>query len=330
MSPFDIAVGVLPGAIIGAAVTGLIAERRRRAAARAVQGLTAALAKERARRIAAEATLRQSQSAATTTMREAPIASWEWDIASGAVTWSPAMYSLFGLDPDSAPPSRARLMAMIHAQDRGRAAAWLATLARAGTPGPIELRALRADGASRLLRCECLGIGDDTGKVRKLLITVRDVTDLTLRAFGVGPANDERVALAALIGAAVCLVEVEAETAGVALVASVAPGIGIYAGSDRALTEIIVRLLGNAVARSCRDGRVTLHAARTAGGEIEIEIADSGPALAEDEIGDRSILGQAKSLAEGEGGTLRVAGLPGVGLTVTVILPTARAVQKVA
>ncbi|MGH6969477.1 MAG: sensor histidine kinase, partial [Stellaceae bacterium] len=220
------------------------------------------------------------------------------------------------------------LMAMTHAQDRGRAAAWLATLARAETPAPIELRALRADGATRLLRCECLGIGH--GRTRKLLITVCDVIDFASSAFAVEPPRDERVALAALISAAVCLIEPEAEVAGVALVAAVAPGIGTYVGSDRALTEIVVRLLGNAVARSRRDGRVTLCAARTPGGEIELEIADAGAALAEEEIGERSILGQARALVEGEGGTLRVTGLPGVGLVVAIRLPAANVAQKVA
>jgi len=318
---------VLPSVFAGGVLAWLIAEHGRRRTLRDLQATAAALADERARRIAAEATLRQNESLAAAVT---PVASWEWDIASGAVTWSATMYSLFGLDADSAPPSRARLMAMIHAQDRGRAAAWLATLARAETPAPIELRALRADGATRLLRCECLSVGDGSGRARKLVITVRDMTDVAPPAFTVEPPRNEPVALAALIGAAVCLVETEAEAAGVALVTAVAPDIGIYGGSDRALTEIIVRLLGNAVARSPRSGRVTLHATRTSGSEIEIEIADAGAALAESEIGERSILGQAKSLAEGEGGTLRVVGLPGVGLNVTVRLPDARAAQKVA
>ena len=318
---------VLPSAFAGGALGCLIVERGRRRTLRDLQATAAALADERARRIAAEATLRQNESLAAAA---APVASWEWDIASGAVTWSPAMYSLFGLDAGGAPPSRARLMAMIHAQDRGRAAAWLAMLARAEAPAPIELRALRADGATRLLHCECLSIGDGSGRTRKLVITVRDMTDLAPPAFAVEPRRSEPVALAALIGAAVCLVETEADAAGTALVTAVAPDIGIYAGSDRALTEIIVRLLGNAVARSQRGGRVTLRAARTSGGEIEIEIADTGAALAQDEIGERSILGQAKTLAEGERGTLCVAGLPGVGLIVTIRLPVTNAAQKVA
>jgi len=330
MSPFDrIALAVLAGVLVGALAVWLIAERRCRAVARASQALAEILADERARRIAAEATLRQHESAHAERTREAPVASWEWDIASGEVTWSPAMYSLFGLDTDSAPPSRARFMAMVHAQDRGRAAAWLANLARAETSTPAELRALRADGAIRLLRCDCLSIHDDRGQARRLLITVRDVTDLAPRPFAAEPGH-ERVVLAALIGAAVCLVESEAESAGVALVVSVEPGIGTYAGSDRALTEIIVRLLGNAIARSRRDGRVTLRAARAASGEFELEVADTGSALAEDEIGERSILGQVKTLAEGEGGALCVAGMPGVGLAVTVRLPTTNLAQKVA
>lgn len=47
-------------------------------------------------------------------------------------------------------------MAMIHAQDRGRAAAWLATLARAEAPPPIEVRALRADGEGGTLHVASL------------------------------------------------------------------------------------------------------------------------------------------------------------------------------
>ncbi len=313
------------GALVGASAAWLAVSYHRRAALTAA---AAAFADERARRIAAEAGLRQYQAAAAEG-RDTPVASWEWDIANGDVTWSPAMYSLFGLDPESAPPSRARLMAMIHAQDRGRAAAWLATLARAETPAPIELRALRADGATRRLCCECLGIADDTGRTLKLLITVRDITDAVSSAFTIAAARDEQVVLAALIGAAACLVEPEAEAAGVVLATSVEPGIGTYTGSDRALTEMVVRLLGNAVARSASGGRVTLRAAR-AGDDFGIEIADTGPALGEDEIGERSILGQAKALAEDEGGTLQVTGVPNRGLVVIVRLPAMKISQKVA
>lgn len=327
MNGFVLAAVVLASALVGGALAWLLAARGWRHALRELQVVAAVLADERARRIAAEAALLQNES---TAMTAAPVASWEWDIASGEVSWSPAMYSLFGLDVGSAPPSRARLMAMIHAQDRGRAAAWLATLARAEAPPPIEVRALRADGAVRLLRCECLGIGDDTGRARRLLITVRDITDRGPLAFGNARPRDAQVALAALIGAAICLIEPEANAAGVTFVAAVPPDIGVYAGSDRALTEIIVRLLGNAVARSQRGGRVTLRAARLAAGAIELEIADMGAGLTADEIGARSVLGQAKALADGEGGTLHVAGLPGAGLAVTVRLPATGAAQKVA
>ncbi|MDE1903671.1 MAG: PAS domain-containing protein [Alphaproteobacteria bacterium] len=327
MNGFVLAAVTLASALAGGALAWPIARLGRRQMVRELQMSAAALADERARRIAAEAALRQNESMA---MTATPVASWEWDIGSGEVTWSPAMYSLFGLDAVGAPPSRARLMAMIHAQDRGHAAAWLATLARAEAPPPIEVRALRADGAVRLLRCECLGIGDDTGRARRLLITVRDVTDHAPVAFGNARPRDAQVALAALIGAAVCLVEPEAEAAGVTFVPAVPPDIGVYAGSDRALTEIVVRLLGNAVARSQRGGRVTLRAARLAAGVIELEIADMGAGLTADEIGERSVLGQAKTLAEGEGGTLYVTSLPGAGLAVTVRLPATGAAQKVA
>jgi len=327
MNGFVLAAVVLASALAGGALAWPIARLGRRQMVRELQTSAAILADERARRIAAEAALCQSESAA---MTATPVTSWEWDIASGEVTWSPAMYSLFGLDAGGAPPSRARLMAMIHAQDRGRAAAWLATLARAEAPPPIELRALRADGAVRLLRCECLGIGDDTGRARRLLITVHDVTNRAPVAFGNAQPRDAQVALAALIGAAVCLVEPEADAAGVTFVGAVPPDIGVYAGSDRALIEIIVRLLGNAVARSQRGGRVTLRAVRLLAGVIELEIADMGAGLTADEIGARSVLGQAKALAEGEGGTLHVTSLPGAGLAVTVRLPAAGAAQKVA
>lgn len=247
MNGFVLAAVALASALAGGALAWPIARLGRRQMVRELQTVAAVLADERARRIAAEATLLQNESAS---MAATPVASWEWDIASGDVSWSPAMYSLFGLDVGSAPPSRARLMAMIHAQDRGRAAAWLATLAHAEAPPPIDVRALRADGAVRLLRCECLGIGDDTGRARRLLITVRDVTNREPVAFGNARPRDTQVALAALIGAAVCLVEPEAEAAGVTFIAAVPPDIGVYAGSDRALTELIVRLLGNAAAAS--------------------------------------------------------------------------------
>jgi hypothetical protein len=221
------------------------------------------------------------------------MASWEWDIATGSIVWSDAMYRLFLLAPEAMPPSRARLISLIHSRDRAAAAAWLATLARDEAHRPIEFHIMRADGETRSVRCDAKAVRDENGVLIKILGTMQDITELKrleaqlAESRGDEPvAEEEAVDVAGLVGAATYLAEPQAAQAGVILAAQVAPDAGAVKCSERDLKEILLRLLTRAIASSSQGAEISLHAGLDPEGGLVIEVSDCGAALAQSEIGE--------------------------------------------
>ena len=48
----------------------------------------------------------------------AKFGAWEWDLQDGDQYWSPGMYRLLAIDPTQ-PPSRQRMLDIVHQEDRG-------------------------------------------------------------------------------------------------------------------------------------------------------------------------------------------------------------------
>ncbi len=83
----------------------------------------------------------------------AQIGDWEWDIATGEILWSDAVYSIYGLDPHSFQPRADNVFQYIHADDRPRMQAFAAALVETGKPCEAEFRMVRPDGAVRVISC---------------------------------------------------------------------------------------------------------------------------------------------------------------------------------
>ncbi len=293
-------------------------------------------AQERARRSAAEGAQKQSQSILADVQRVASIASWEWDIATGGIVWSQDMYRLFRLTPESGVASRARLISLIHSHDRARAAAWLASLARDDIHQPIEFQVLRADGESRAVRCESRQVHDESGNLLKIVGTMRDITEMKrletrlAEQAGQPAAPEETVEVAALVGSAVYLAEKLAAQAGVSLDAAVSSGSGEIKCSERALKEILLRLINHAVARSHQGGQVTIRAELVPESGLTVEIGNSGPPPGPDETGQDGAFAMVRVLIEAQGGSFQLKPSPENGLTVSLHLPAERVLSRVA
>lgn len=61
---------------------------------------------------------RQAQQRLQLTSPAASAGVWEWDLRGGAVYWSEEHYSLWGIDPDSPPPTFATWAALVHPEER--------------------------------------------------------------------------------------------------------------------------------------------------------------------------------------------------------------------
>jgi len=110
--------------------------------------------------------------------RVAHVGSFEVDLRTGDVTWTPAMYEIFGCDPDAPPPAGDKAPKLFHPEDRARYRAVMAAAAQGEVLPPAEFRALRPDGSIRWVYHESEVMRDDTGQPWLRVGTFRDVTEI--------------------------------------------------------------------------------------------------------------------------------------------------------
>lgn len=178
-----------------------------------------------------------------------------------------------------------------------------------------------------------------------LLALINDVLDFSkLDAYGLD-IQEEPVDLAELLAEAVHLMRGQSERSQVALRLEAADGLPMLYADPRRLRQIVLNLMSNALKFTPKDGEVVVAATWTPTG-YEIAVRDTGigiePADIESALEpfrqvDNSLsrpfegtglgLPLAKRLAERHEGTLSLESAPGVGTTVTVWLPAARAIR---
>jgi diguanylate cyclase (GGDEF)-like protein/PAS domain S-box-containing protein len=155
----------------------------------------AAFTRDISMRIAAEERLRRSGAQLAEAQRLATLGSWEWDIVSGDVTWSPELFRILGRDPDQSAASYEGFFDAIHPSDRQRARAAIRETLASGAPLDYECRAVRPDGAERVIHARGRAIADDAGKLVRVLGTVQDITGLAHARQRLEQANRQNEAL---------------------------------------------------------------------------------------------------------------------------------------
>jgi PAS domain S-box-containing protein len=102
---------------------------------------------------------------------------WDWNVLTGELSWSPEIYSMFGIDAEAQAPSLAAWEASLHPEDREFAVEKVRQSLRDGTLFDIEYRVVHPDGKVRWLG----GIGrafyDDTGQAIRMTGINMDVTE---------------------------------------------------------------------------------------------------------------------------------------------------------
>jgi signal transduction histidine kinase len=185
----------------------------------------------------------------------------------------------------------------------------------------------RADGP---LRSDYAGYGNDIAAAARHLLSV-------LTSMSEEPASSQHsIDLAALAAEAVVMLESSAEEQGVAIQSN-GSGSLIASGEERAVIQILVNLIGNAIRHSPKGGMVRL-SFRDAGGRAFVSVNDEGPGVASADQqriferferaqsrGDGTGLGLAISrrLARSMGGDVTLDSAPGEGARFTLTLPAA-------
>ncbi len=186
----------------------------------------------------------------------------------------------------------------------------------------------RSDGP---LRSDYANYASDIAAAGRHLLSV-------IRSMGEGRSSPaEPVDLAALAVEAVALVQPLAASREIHLALEAPDGPLLAHGEARAIVQILVNILGNAVRHSPDEGRVAV-GFETIPGEYRVIVADSGPGIAPDDqqriferyeqAGDAvegSGLGLAISrrLARSMSGDIELESSPGEGARFTLVLPAA-------
>lgn len=109
--------------------------------------------------------------------------SWQWDIGTGAITWSQQQFALFGLDAAQGEPDYAGLARLYARESMDRLNQAVRIALKDGTPYALELTTVLPDGAQRNCLVRGFAVKDAFGKVVRLHGLSQDITDLKAQAY---------------------------------------------------------------------------------------------------------------------------------------------------
>lgn len=158
----------------------------------------------------ARAALERERARFDLAMRSANDGVWEWDVRSGAMSYSARNAELLGFDPADIRPDFAWWREKVHPDDVGACEAAIAAHLKAGEPYDVTYRIRAADGSWRWWRSRGLVARDETGAPSRMAGSNSDVTALVeaLRA-----AEEERLLFSmAVSGSRSAVVDIDAMT----------------------------------------------------------------------------------------------------------------------
>lgn len=102
---------------------------------------------------------------------------WEWDVASGDLEWSDAIFAQHGLEPAGPPPTFDTYLDMIHPDDRGPFQDGLRAALDDDIPLSLEFRVVWPDGTIHWTHGSGRAFRDATGRPVRMVGTGQDITD---------------------------------------------------------------------------------------------------------------------------------------------------------
>ena len=128
-------------------------------------------------RVAAARAAEEGESRLRRSLAAAGAGTWEWDLESGANTWSEELWRLYDLDPTVHTASYEAWLESVHHDDRERAAASVVAASGSGGEIDLEYRVNTRDGSVRWLFSRGSPERNDQGEVVRYLGVVVDVTE---------------------------------------------------------------------------------------------------------------------------------------------------------
>lgn len=121
-----------------------------------------------------EAELRRNEERLKLALEAATAGTWDWDLPSGDMAWSPESHRLFG-DTNDRPPTFDSFLGRVHAADRDRVARTMTEAMDRGTSYETEFRAVGYDNVERWIMGK--GKAMRNGKPLRMLGVFVDLTE---------------------------------------------------------------------------------------------------------------------------------------------------------
>ena len=102
---------------------------------------------------------------------------WQWDVATGNITWSDEVCRIFGHQPGQYEPTLERLLSTLHPGDVERIRASLKDVYLKGERHSVDNRIVWPDGSVRWVHTEAVAKIDDEGRPISFSGTVQDITE---------------------------------------------------------------------------------------------------------------------------------------------------------
>ena len=186
-------------------------------------------------------------------------------------------------------------------------------------------------------------VGDIMAAGQHLLKLINDILDISKIEAGKWELKDEAIAVGPMLDEAVRLFRGREETARIALSVEAAADLPMLRADERAVKQIVINALSNAVKFTPEGGRIRVRARLAGDGRLHIAVADTGIGIDRKDLarvtrpfeqventwtrrrqGTGLGLSIAKALVERHGGQLRIRSRPGAGTVISLVLPAER------
>ncbi|HEY2384218.1 MAG TPA: ATP-binding protein [Terriglobia bacterium] len=122
--------------------------------------------------------LARSEALLAQAQRMAHIGSFEWDMASNAVTWSDELHRIYGVPPGQFAGTYEAFLERVHPDDLEHTKGVIFDALRNGTPFVYEHRIVRGDGSTRVLQTRGDIVRDKDGRAVRMAGCCLDITEL--------------------------------------------------------------------------------------------------------------------------------------------------------
>jgi PAS domain S-box-containing protein len=139
-------------------------------------------------RRAADTALRESEERLRLALDVAQMGTWEWNFATGDVTWSAQLERLWGYEPGTMPRTSAALIDAVHADDRERVRQEIVNAVHGAGQYHAKFRVVWQDGSEHWIVSDGQVVHDVAQQPQRMIGVSRDITERK-------HAEDERMVL---------------------------------------------------------------------------------------------------------------------------------------